>query len=66
MTGVNISFIIADDATNKIWKETIPDTILQLIVIGWKDFPGDSAKLVACPWGTILQLAVIGWKAVLP
>lgn len=22
-----------------------PDTILQLMVIGWKDFPGDSAGL---------------------
>lgn len=40
-----------------------PDTILQLMVIGWKDFPGDSAGLVACPWGMILQLAVIGWNA---
>lgn len=40
-----------------------PDMILQLIVIGWKDFPGDSAGLGACPWGMILQLAVIGWNA---
>lgn len=41
----------------------IPDTILQLIVIGWKDLPGDSAGLGIWPWGTILQLAAIGWKA---
>lgn len=33
------------------------------MVIGWKDFPGDSAGLGACPWGMILQLAVIGWNA---
>lgn len=39
-----------------------PDTILQLMVIGWKDFPGDSAGLGVCPWGMILQLAVIGWN----
>lgn len=26
-----------------------PDTILQLMVIGWKDFPGDSAGLGAWP-----------------
>lgn len=44
----------------------LPDTILQLMVIGWKDFPGDSAGLGVCPWDTILQLAVIGWKAELP
>lgn len=44
----------------------LPETILQLIVIGWNDFPGDSAGLGGCPWGTILQLAVIGWKAELP
>lgn len=40
-----------------------PDTILQLMVIGWKDFPGDSAGLGGWPCGTILQLAVMGWKA---
>lgn len=44
----------------------LPDTILQLMVIGWNDFPGDSAGLGGCPCGTILQLAVIGWKAELP
>lgn len=44
----------------------LPDTILQLIVIGWKDFPGDSAGLGDCPCGTILKLDVIGWKAELP
>lgn len=44
------------------WRHS-PETILQLIVIGWKDFPGDSAGLGGCPWGTILQLDVIGWKA---
>lgn len=43
-----------------------PETILQLMVIGWKDFPGDSAGLGGWPCGTILQLAVIGWKAELP
>lgn len=37
-----------------------PETILQLMVIGWNDFPGDSAGLGGCPWGMILQLAVIG------
>lgn len=47
-------------------KIHLPETILQLMVIGWNDFPGDSAGLGACPWGTILQLAVIGWKAELP
>lgn len=26
------------------WRH-LPDTILQLMVIGWKDFPGDSAGL---------------------
>lgn len=35
-------------------------------MIGWNDFPGDSAGLGGCPCGTILQLAVIGWKAELP
>lgn len=44
----------------------LPETILQLMVIGWKDFPGDSAGLGGWPCGTILQLAVIGWKAELP
>lgn len=43
-----------------------PETILQLIVIGWNDFPGDSAGLGTCPCGMILQLAVIGWKAEFP
>lgn len=43
-----------------------PETILQLIVIGWNNLPGDSAGLGGCPWGTILQLVVIGWKAELP
>lgn len=43
-----------------------PDTILQLIVIGWKDFPGDSDGLGTCPCGMILQLAVIGWNAEFP
>lgn len=33
------------------------------MVIGWKDFPGDSAGLGGWPCGTILQLAVMGWKA---
>lgn len=36
------------------------------MVIGWNDFPGDSAGLGGCPCGTILQLAVIGWKAEFP
>lgn len=36
------------------------------MVIGWNVFPGDSAGLGGCPWGTILQLAVMGWKAELP
>lgn len=48
-------------------EENSPDTILQLMVMGWKDFPGDSEGLGA--WlccGTILQLPVIGWKAELP
>lgn len=43
----------------------IPETILQLMVMGWKDFPGDSG-LGAWFWGTILQLDAIGWKAELP
>lgn len=47
-------------------RRLIPETILQLMVIGWNDFPGDSAGLGGCPCGTILQLAVIGWKAELP
>lgn len=41
----------------------LPETILQLMVIGWNDFPGDSAGLGGWPWGTILQLDVMGWKA---
>lgn len=36
------------------------------MVIGWKDFPGDSAGLGIWPWGTILQLAAMGWKAEFP
>lgn len=36
------------------------------MVIGWKDFPGDSAGLGLWPWGTILQLAAMGWKAEFP
>ena len=48
------------------WRN-LPETILQLMVIGWNDFPGDSAGLGGCPpCGTILQLAVMGWKAELP
>lgn len=43
----------------------IPETILQLMVIGWKDFPGDSG-LGTWLCGTILQLDAIGWKAELP
>lgn len=43
-----------------------PDTILQLIVIGWNVFPGDSEGLGTCPCGMILQLAVIGWNAEFP
>lgn len=43
----------------------IPDTILQLMVMGWKDFPGDSG-LGTWLCGTILQLDAIGWKAELP
>jgi len=35
------------------------------MVIGWKDFPGDSG-LGIWPCGTILQLDAIGWKAELP
>lgn len=48
------------------WRH-LPETILQLMVIGWNDFPGDSAGLGGWPpCGTILQLAVMGWKAELP
>lgn len=47
------------------WRQ-LPDTILQLMVIGWNDFPGDSAGLGGWAWGTILQFAVIGWKAEFP
>lgn len=36
------------------------------MVIGWKDFPGESAGLGGCPCGTILQLAVMGWNAESP
>lgn len=44
----------------------LPETILQLMVIGWNDFPGESAGLGGCPCETILQLAVMGWKAEFP
>lgn len=73
---VNLDHLIYDELDfflETIWQfykdsgwRHVPETILQLIVIGWNDFPGDSAGLGGCPWGTILQLAVIGWKAELP
>lgn len=47
------------------WQH-LPETILQLMVIGWNDLLGDSVGLGGSPSGTILQLAVIGWKAELP
>lgn len=53
-------------STMNTGRTRLPETILQLMVIGWNDFPGDSAGLGGCPGGTILQLAVIGWKAELP
>lgn len=46
-TGVEKKQVAASQQVATAARTSPPDTILQLMVIGWKDFPGDSAGLGA-------------------